>query len=681
MIQHILDKLSVKFTLNESNQKLICLRKHYMSNSCKKAYITTPIYYVNDIAHIGHAYTTIIADTLARYSRMSGLETFFLTGTDEHGQKIEEAAKKRGESTQAYADKISATFKDLWDDFDISYDKFIRTTDADHMKGVQKAFTTMHENGDIYKDTYKGHYCISCETFFPTIQLVDDEFCPECGKSTTIVEEESYFFKLSAYEEKLLAWYNDTPDCILPRSKKNEVIRFVEGGLQDLSITRTSFDWGVKLPEDMNDPKHVMYVWLDALMNYLTALGYGTDDKNIDFWPARVQLIGKDILRFHAIYWPAFLMSLGLPLPKHIAAHGWWTRDGEKMSKSKGNVVNPKEVADAYGLDNFRYFMLREVPFGGDGDFSQKALIDRINSDLGNDLGNLLNRLIGMSGKYFEGKVDSTNVAKYYQAELDEVHASLDKLEPLLFEMQIHRYLEELWRPLTVANRAIDKYEPWNLMKNGKEEEAMALNGLIAAILAKVSIMLSPVMPVVCKKISTALEFNIDNNTWNSMIKNTALLNTFTLEKIDPLFPRIEEPLLAQIEPVDKKPEPKKEEKKKSDKVETTEGIALIGIDQFFQTSLKVGTVVQAEEVPKSKKLLLLQVDVGEDNPRQVVAGIKEWYSAEDMLNTQVCVVANLKPAKLMGLVSQGMLLAAKDENGLCMIRPEKPKTAGTPIG
>jgi len=653
-----------------------------MSNSCEKAYITTPIYYVNDIAHIGHAYTTIIADTLARYSRMSGLETFFLTGTDEHGQKIEEAAKKRGETSQAYADKISATFKDLWDDFDISYDKFIRTTDEDHKKGVQKAFSTMHANGDIYKDTYKGHYCISCETFFPTIQLVDDEFCPECGKSTTIVEEESYFFKLSAYEDRLLAWYSENDDCILPRSKKNEVIRFVEGGLQDLSITRTSFDWGVKLPEDMNDPKHVMYVWLDALMNYVTALGYGTDDKNMDFWPARVQLIGKDILRFHAIYWPAFLMSLGLPLPKHIAAHGWWTRDGEKMSKSKGNVVNPKEVADAYGLDNFRYFMLREVPFGGDGDFSQKALIDRINSDLGNDLGNLLNRLIGMSGKYFEGKVDSSLVTKYYQTELDEVHASLNKLEPLLFEMQIHRYLEELWRPLTVANRAIDKYEPWNLMKNSKEEEAMALNGLIAAILAKVSIMLSPVMPAICKKISTALNFTIDNDTWNSMVKDTALLDTFTLEKIDPLFPRIEEPLLTQIEPVDKKPEPKKEAKKKNvaEPVEA-EGVALIGIDQFFQTSLKIGTVIQAEEVPKSKKLLLLQVDVGEAEPRQVVAGIKEWYSAEDMLNTQVCVVANLKPAKLMGMLSQGMLLAAKDEDGLCMIRPEKPKTAGTNIG
>jgi len=654
-----------------------------MSNFCKKTYITTPIYYVNDIAHIGHAYTTIIADTLARYSRLSGLETFFLTGTDEHGQKIEEAAKKRGQSSQAYADKISATFKELWDDFDISYDKFIRTTDADHMKGVQKAFSVMHKNGDIYKDTYKGHYCISCETFFPTIQLVDDEFCPECGKSTSIVEEESYFFRLSAYEDKLLAWYNDTPDCILPRSKKNEVIRFVEGGLQDLSITRTSFDWGVKLPEDMNDPKHVMYVWLDALMNYLTALGYGTDDANMDFWPARVQLIGKDILRFHAIYWPAFLMSLGLPLPKHIAAHGWWTRDGEKMSKSKGNVVNPKEVADAYGLDNFRYFMLREVPFGGDGDFSQKALIDRINSDLGNDLGNLLNRVIGMSGKYFEGKVDSSNVAKYYQAELDEVHASLDKLEPLLFEMHIHRYLEELWRPLTVANKAIDKYEPWNLMKNGKEEEAMALNGLIAAILAKVSLMLSPVMPAVCKKIADALHFSIDTDTWSRLAKGTELLAPFTLEKIDPLFPRIEEPLLTQIETEEKKSTTKIETTKIEKKKELTEieGIAYIGIDQFFQTSLKVGTVVQAEEVPKSKKLLLLQVDIGEDEPRQVVAGIKEWYSADEMLNTQVCVVANLKPAKLMGLVSQGMLLAAKDADGLCMIRPEKPKTAGTNIG
>jgi len=648
-----------------------------MSNACEKAYITTPIYYVNDIAHIGHAYTTIIADTLARYSRLVGLETFLLTGTDEHGQKIEEAAKSRGKSSQAYADEISATFKNLWDDFDISYDKFIRTTDEDHKKGVQKAFSTMHENGDIYKDTYSGHYCISCETFFPVIQLVDDEFCPDCGKSTTIVEEESYFFKLSKYEDKLLEWYASHDDCILPRSKKNEVIRFVEGGLTDLSITRTSFDWGVKLPEDMNDPKHVMYVWLDALMNYVTALGYGTDEENMDFWEARVQLIGKDILRFHAIYWPAFLMSLGLPLPKHIAAHGWWTRDGEKMSKSKGNVINPKEVADAYGLDAFRYFMLREVPFGGDGDFSQKALIDRINSDLGNDLGNLMNRVIGMSGKYFEGSIDSSKVSEYYQAELDEVHVSLEKLEPLLYEMQIHRYLEELWRPLTVANRAIDKYQPWTLMKEGKEEEAMALNGLIVAILAKVSLMLSPVMPMICDKIAKALHFEINTKAWQKLILDKGLLEDFVLEKIDPLFPRIEEALLTQIEPEKKKVEVKVKKKSKEEK---TEGIALIGIDEFFQTSLKIGTVIKAEEVPKSKKLLLLEVDIGEETPRQVVAGIKEWYSANDMLDTQVCVVANLKPAKLMGLKSEGMLLAAKDKNGLCMIRPEQPKTVGTKI-
>ena len=645
-----------------------------MSSCHKKAYITTPIYYVNDIAHIGHAYTTIIADTLARYSRMSGLETFFLTGTDEHGQKIEEAAKSRGKNTQAYADEISKKFQNLWDDFDISYDKFIRTTDKDHKIGVQKAFSTMYDNGDIYKDIYKGHYCISCETFFPQTQLVDDEFCPECGKSTTIVEEESYFFKLSEYQDKLLEWYNDNPDCILPKNKRNEVIRFVEGGLNDLSITRTSFDWGVKLPENLNDPKHVMYVWLDALMNYVTALGYGKDDANMDFWPARVHLIGKDILRFHAIYWPAFLMSLGLPLPKHIAAHGWWTRDGEKMSKSKGNVVNPKEVADAYGLDNFRYFMLREVPFGGDGDFSQKALIDRINSDLGNDLGNLLNRLIGMSGKYFDGKVDCSLVSKFYQTELDEVNSSLEKLEPLLFDMHIHRSLEELWRPLSVANKSIDKYQPWTLIKEEKTEEVMALNGLIATILAKVSIMLYPVMPEICTKISTALNFNINNESWNNMIKGTTLLETFKLEKIEPLFPRIEEALLTQIEPVDKK------EKKVATSDKKEDGIAFIGIDQFFQTSLKIGTVIRAEEVPKSKKLLLLQVDIGEEKPRQVVAGIKEWYSAVDMLNTQVCVVANLKPAKLMGLKSEGMLLASKDENGLCMIRPEKPKVVGTPI-
>jgi len=642
---------------------------------CRSAYITTPVYYVNDIAHIGHAYTTVIADALAIYSRMVGHDTFFLTGTDEHGQKIEQAAQSRGKSTQAYADKISGRFRSLWDEFGITYDKFIRTTDVEHKAGVQVAFQKMVDKGDIYKDVYKGNYCISCEAFFTETQLVDGEFCPECGKPTQIVEEESYFFRLSDYQDKLLAWYRDNPESILPKSKRNEVIRFVESGLEDLSVTRTSFDWGVKLPEKMNDPKHVIYVWFDALMNYLTALGYGTDEANMKYWPARVHLIGKDILRFHAIYWPAFLMSLDMPLPKHIAAHGWWTRNGEKMSKSKGNVVNPKEVADAYGLENFRYFMLREVPFGGDGDFSQRALIDRINSDLGNDLGNLLNRLIGMSGKYFDGRIESDNVRTFYPEEMEHAKASLSKLEPLLFEMQIHRYLEELWRPLAIANKAIDQYQPWNLMKEGKTDEAMALNGLIANLLARVAIMLHPIMPKTTDTIATALGFAIDQKSYEAIIKGDELLAPFTIEKTPPLFPRIEKQLLQEAVPAAS--EPAQAEKPKEEK---TEGVALISIDQFFQTELKIGTIIAAEEVPKSKKLLLLQVDLGEEKPRQIVAGIKEWYSPEDLMGTQACVVANLKPAKLMGLRSEGMLLAAKDESGLSLLRPETSKASGTKV-
>ncbi len=647
---------------------------------CRTAYITTPIYYVNDIAHIGHAYTTVIADALAIYSRMVGHDTFFLTGTDEHGQKIEQAAQARGKSTQEYADEISGRFRALWDAFDITYDKFIRTTDEEHKAGVQVAFQKMVDKGDIYKDVYKGNYCISCEAFFTETQLVDGEFCPECGKPTQIVEEESYFFRLSDYQDKLLAWYRDNPECILPKSKRNEVIRFVESGLEDLSVTRTSFDWGVKLPEQMNDPKHVMYVWLDALMNYLTALGYGTDESLMKYWPARVHLIGKDILRFHAIYWPAFLMSLDMPLPKHIAAHGWWTRNAEKMSKSIGNVVNPKEVADAYGLENFRYFMLREVPFGGDGDFSQRALIDRINSDLGNDLGNLLNRLIGMSGKYFEGRIESDKVRTFYPEEMQQAEASLAKLEPLLFEMQIHRYLEELWRPLAIANKAIDQYQPWNLMKEGKTEEAMALNGLIANLLARVAIMLHPIMPKTTDTIAAALGFTIDQTSYEAIIKEGELLNPFTIEKTPPLFPRIEEPLLQEAPAAEPQPTQQEKTEKATKKEETTEGVALISIDQFFETELKIGTIVTAEEVPKSKKLLLLQVDLGEAAPRQIVAGIKEWYSPDDLLGTQACVVANLKPAKLMGLRSEGMLLAARDEGGLSLLRPESPKIPGTKV-
>ncbi len=469
-------------------------------------YLTTPIYYVNDVPHLGHAYTTIIADTLARFYRLQGHETRLLTGTDEHGQKIEQAAKIRNSTPKEYADKISSEFKKLWDEFEITYDIYARTTDTRHVEFVKAMFLKMWQKGDIYKDEYEGHYCISCESFFAKSQLINECGCPDCGKDTSLLKEESYFFKLSKYQDKILQWY-DKEDPILPKNKKNELINFVQSGLKDLSITRTSFDWGIEIPEEIKDDKHIIYVWLDALFIYISSLDYQSQGENAKFWPAHIHLVGKDILRFHAIYWPAFLMSVDLPLPKFIGAHGWWTKEGEKMSKSKGNVVKPKEVVDAYGLEAFRYFLLREVPFGNDGDFSESVLINKINTELGNEFGNLLNRIIGMSIKYNQGNISQEGVLEFYKNKLDTAKEHLDNAINFLENLQCNRYLEELFKALSVANLAISKYEPWNLIKANKIKEANALIGLCANILAKTSLLLSPTLPKSCQKVGLALKF------------------------------------------------------------------------------------------------------------------------------------------------------------------------------
>ncbi|HEH5496840.1 TPA: methionine--tRNA ligase [Campylobacter coli] len=626
-------------------------------------YLTTPIYYVNDVPHLGHAYTTIIADTLARFYRLQGHETRLLTGTDEHGQKIEQAAKIRNSTPKEYADKISSEFKKLWDEFEITYDIYARTTDARHVDFVKAMFLKMWQKGDIYKDEYEGHYCISCESFFAKSQLINECGCPDCGKDTSLLKEESYFFKLSKYQDKILQWY-DKEDPILPKNKKNELINFVQSGLKDLSITRTSFDWGIKIPEEIKDDKHIIYVWLDALFIYISSLDYQSQGENAKFWPAHIHLVGKDILRFHAIYWPAFLMSVDLPLPKFIGAHGWWTKEGEKMSKSKGNVVKPKEVVDAYGLEAFRYFLLREVPFGNDGDFSESVLINRINTELGNEFGNLLNRIIGMSIKYNQGNISQEGVLEFYKNELDTAKEHLDNSINFLENLQCNRYLEELFKALSVANLAISKYEPWNLIKANKIKEANALIGLCANILAKTSLLLSPTLPKSCQKVGLALNFEISPTNYQKLILQNELLD-FKANACEALFPKIEKPLLSQEE----KQEIKKEEKPK------------VKIDDFAKIEIKVARVIDCQNIEGSEKLLKFKLELDNKEIRQVLSGIAKYYKASDLIGKQVCVISNLKKAKIFGHESDGMILSAKSGDKLVLISPEQLVENGSLVG
>ncbi|EAI6884246.1 methionine--tRNA ligase [Campylobacter coli] len=626
-------------------------------------YLTTPIYYVNDVPHLGHAYTTIIADTLARFYRLQGHETRLLTGTDEHGQKIEQAAKIRNSTPKEYADKISSEFKKLWDEFEITYDIYARTTDTRHVEFVKAMFLKMWQKGDIYKDEYEGHYCISCESFFAKSQLINECGCPDCGKDTSLLKEESYFFKLSKYQDKILQWY-DKEDPILPKNKKNELINFVQSGLKDLSITRTSFDWGIEIPEEIKDDKHIIYVWLDALFIYISSLDYQSQGENAKFWPAHIHLVGKDILRFHAIYWPTFLMSVDLPLPKFIGAHGWWTKEGEKMSKSKGNVVKPKEVVDAYGLEAFRYFLLREVPFGNDGDFSESVLINRINTELGNEFGNLLNRIIGMSIKYNQGNISQEGVLEFYKNELDTAKEHLDNAINFLENLQCNRYLEELFKALSVANLAISKYEPWNLIKANKIKEANALIGLCANILAKTSLLLSPTLPKSCQKVGLALNFEISPTNYQKLILQNELLD-FKASACEALFPKIEKPLLSQEE----KQEVKKEEKPK------------IKIDDFAKIEIKVAKVIDCQNIEGSEKLLKFKLELDNKEIRQVLSGIAKYYKASDLIGKQVCVISNLKKAKIFGHESDGMILSAKSGDKLVLISPEQLVENGSLVG
>jgi methionyl-tRNA synthetase len=606
-------------------------------------YITTPIYYVNDMPHIGHIYTTVMADILARYRRMRGARVHFLTGTDEHGQKIARAARDQGIEPIQLADRVVERYNHLWSVLEISNDDFIRTTEPRHKRAVSEIIRRINERGDIYKGSYEGWYSSGEEAFVPDSQVVDGRDV-ETGYAVERLAEPSYFFRLSAWQDRLLTWYRENPDCIRPQSRYNEVVSFVSSGLKDLSISRASLRWGVPFP---GDDQHVVYVWLDALTNYISALGFGGDDQRLfdEFWPATLHLVGKDILRFHCVYWPAFLMSAGLPPPRQVFGHGWWLRDEAKMSKSIGNVVRPDYLIDRFGPDPLRYFLARDMAFGQDSNFSDASFVERFNADLANALGNTASRTATMVGRAFAGRVPAPSaegpIPAAAAAAVDDYHRRMEGLET-------HRALEAVSQLLATINGFLQERQPWALAKKGGEARAELESTLYAALegLRITSLLVEPVMPAIAPRLRALLgahdlPVNLGDATrWGQLPAGAALGAT------EPLFPRVDaDAFLKEITMTENTPAPVEEN--------------LLTIEQFAAVKLVVGIVREAERVPNSKKLVRLLVDLGEPQPRQLVAGIAERYQPEALVGRRIVVVANLKPAKLMGVESRGMLLAA----------------------